>query len=118
MVGARADVALAACADHITRAILIRAQERSAAMHAFRHAGLIGIVRRGGALRIASYASRRRELRVVVGSIPVANPFPDVAADVVKAVAVRGKLSDGRYTREAVRARIVVRKMTLVRVGH
>ncbi len=40
MVRAGADVALAARADHVARAVLIGAQERSAAMDALRHAGL------------------------------------------------------------------------------
>src|SRR5688572_11399819 len=87
-------------------------------MHAFRTAGLAGSVRRRRARRIARHSSRRTEPREEAGAVPVADPFPDIAANVVEAVAVRGKLRDGSNAGEAVGARVVIRKVALVRVAH
>ena len=56
MVRAGSDISLAARADHVARAVLIGAEKRSAAMHAFPHAGFVGIERVGRALRVAGDA--------------------------------------------------------------
>src|SRR5688572_7733105 len=94
VVGARAHVALAARADHIARAILVRAEKRPAAMHTLRHAGLTGIERLSGARGIARNRLFGRQLRIIVRPVPVADPLPDVAADIVEAIPVSGKLCD------------------------
>src|SRR5262245_4858058 len=94
MVGAGADLSLAPCSDHISRAVLIGTEERPASHHALRLTRLVGIERGFGPLRIPRDATSRRELRVVVRTIPVADPFPCVASDIVEAVPVRWKLRD------------------------
>ena len=61
---------------------------------------------------------RRRELRVVLGAIPVAHPLPHIAADVIESVAVGRKLRDGRDAREAVGTAVAIGKVALMAVGH
>src|ERR1700741_1597581 len=85
-------------------------------MHALRHSGLLGIVRRRRPPRITSNGGRGGELGVIVGAIPIADPFPHVSADVVKTVVVRLKAAYGSYADLAVGARIAIREMALVRI--
>ena len=87
-------------------------------MDAFLLLGFVGIEWRGRTLRVAGHGSGRRQLRVVVGPIPIAHPFPDIAGDVIQPIAVGGKLRHGRDAGEPIGARIVIGKVALVGVGH
>ena len=90
VVCAGADFALAARANHVARAELIGAEKRPAAMHPFLHARFSGIERVGRTLRVARDAADRRQLTVVVRAIPIADPLPDVADDVMEPDAFAG----------------------------
>src|SRR5262245_552744 len=79
---------------------------------------LNGIKRRVRSFRVADYAATADELRVVVGPIPIAAPFPNVAADVVKSVGVRRELRDGRNAGEAILAGVFDGELTLERIRH
>src|SRR4051794_19851336 len=114
MIGAGIDIALAARTDHVARAELVRAEKRAAAVHALFHAGLGGIERARWPLRIAGDGGARGQLRVVVLAIPVGDPFPDVAGDVVEAVAVGRKLRGGTDALERILAGVSIRKMALM----
>jgi hypothetical protein len=57
-------------------------------------------------------------LIVVVGSISIGDPFPVVPRDVIESVSIGRKLRNGRDSREPVRARIFVRELSLMDVGH
>ena len=81
-------------------------------------AGFAGIERVGRSLRVAGDAADRRQLPVVVRAIPIADPLPHVAGDVMEPVAVRGELRHWRESRERIRAGIVIGKVTLMAVGH
>ena len=111
-------LALATRADRIPRAILIGAEKRSAAMDAFLHAGFAGIERVGWTLRIPGDGSGRRQLRVIVGAIPVAHPLPDVPAHVIEPVPVRRELCDRRDARERIRTGVVIGEVALMRIRH
>src|SRR6516165_8712283 len=58
MVRARIDIALAARADHVARAVLVRAEERSAAMDLLRLARLRRVVRAVGSTRVTRDRAR------------------------------------------------------------
>jgi hypothetical protein len=58
VVGPRADLALAACADHVSRTILVRAEERSPTLDLLLLPGLQWIVGAIRAQRIAGNAAR------------------------------------------------------------
>src|SRR6202011_3028158 len=62
--------------------------------------------------------TRKLKPRIIVESIPVAAPLPDVTRHVVKSVTVRWKLGNRREACETVIARILYRKLALVRVRH
>src|SRR5439155_1263351 len=94
MVGAGVDLAFAARADNVARAVLVVAKKRAAAMHALLLVRLSWIKWRIGTLRIVRYAPFVRQRLVIIGAIPIAAPFPDVARHVVKAVTVRRKRFD------------------------
>src|SRR5262245_59387638 len=70
--------ALAAGADHVPGAVLVRAEKRAAAMDLLRLAGFRRVESGVWPMRITRDRARRSELRVVVGSIPVARPLPGV----------------------------------------
>jgi len=72
-------------------------------MHPFLHAGFSGIERVGRTLRVARDADRR-QLTVVVRAIPIADPLPHIAGDIMQAVRVRGELRDRRDPEERIRA--------------
>src|SRR5262245_60941375 len=112
MVGAGADLAPAARADDVARAVLIGAEKRPAAMDLLGLLRLGRIERRDRAARIACDAACRRELRIVIGTIPVADPLPDVSRHVVEAVRIRGKLRDRREACEAVLAAVAIGKVS------
>ena len=109
MIRAGAAFTLAPRAHHVARTVLVGAQERSTTLHALLLGRLARVEGRVGALRVSCDASTPRELRVVVGSIPIAHPFPDVAGDIVQSVAVRRKLRDRPDASAAVFARVRVR---------
>src|SRR5271170_1470019 len=79
---------------------------------------LAGIVRCVGPLGIASDTSLIGELRIIVRPIPVGGPLPDVAGHVIKTVAISGIRRDWANADLAIRARIFVWKMSLMRVCH
>src|SRR4029079_12460111 len=81
-------------------------------------AWLGGIERTIGAARVARDTAGRGQLRVVVRSVPIADPLPHVAGDVVKPVPVRRKLRHRRETDVRVLARVLVREMSLMTVRH
>ena len=71
-----------------------------------------------GASWVARDAACQRELTVVVGSVPVARPLPDVPGHVVEAVAVRSELRHRPGARVSILASISIREVPLKRVGH
>src|SRR6266576_6430966 len=95
MIAAGAHLSFAASADHVARAILIRAKERTSPMDAFLLAGLKRVERDIRPLWVVRKTTLLSQLRVIVGPIPIAAPFPDVAADVVQAVAIWRELRHG-----------------------
>src|SRR5262245_13689011 len=118
MVRAGVDVALAARAHHIARAVLVGAEERAAALDALLVVRLGWIERRGGTVRIARDAALGRELRVRVRAIPVADPLPHVAGDVVQPIGVGWKLRDRRDADELIVTSIRLREVPLMAVRH
>src|SRR5215831_15540513 len=80
MLGTRTDLALTSGADHVTRTILIRAQERSASHNPLGLIGLVRIKRGSRPMWIVCHAASRNKLSVVVRTIPVAYPLPDVSS--------------------------------------
>src|SRR5262245_17195924 len=88
MIAARIDLALAPAANHVARAILIRAQERATPMHSLSFLRLRRIERCVRPLRIASHFAFLRQELVIVRSVPVRAPFPDISGHVVEPVAV------------------------------
>src|SRR5580765_2350155 len=77
-----------------------------------------GIERIGWTLRIASKVAHRRQLAVVVGTIPIAGPLPYVAGDVIESVAVWWKLRNWRDPEECICAGVVIGKVTLMAIRH
>src|SRR5437773_10222639 len=69
-------------------------------------------------LGIAHYAASLGELRVVIRTIPVAAPLPDVAGHVVKAVTIRWKFRDRCDAGVAIFARVFHREFSLPGIGH
>ena len=99
MVRAGRDFPFSSGAHHVARAVLIRAEKRAAAMDALFPPGSRGSNGVSGPWD-CERCFRRGELRVVIGTIPVAHPFPDIAAHVVEPVAIRRKLCDRRDSGE------------------
>src|SRR5262249_46566106 len=118
MVCAGADLALAASANDVSRAVLIGTEERTAAMNLFLLGGLIGIVSRVGALGIAWYAAGGDELLVVVRTIPVSRPLPNVAGHIVEAVRIRRELRNRRDPDVAVVTTVFVGEVPFVSICH
>lgn len=102
VIRAGAAFAFAARAHDITRAILIGAQERSAAMHFLGFVGFRWIIGSFRPMRVSRDAPDGSELLVVVGPIPVAGPLPDVCCHVIQAIRIRGVLSDRGKAREGI----------------
>src|SRR5437588_3239567 len=86
MICAGVDFAFAACPDDVTRVVLIVAKKRAATMHPFFLVRFGWIERRSGSLRIARDAARVSERLGIIGPIPIAAPFPDLAGYVVERV--------------------------------
>src|SRR6266436_1856086 len=91
MIRARVKFAFAACADDVAGTILLIAKKRAAPMDPFLLVRLSRIKRRIGSLWIARDFAFVGEHLVVIGAIPVAAPFPNVAGHVVKPVAIGRK---------------------------
>src|SRR5688572_28476393 len=87
-------------------------------MDAFFLAGLARIKRGCRTLRVTSDVRRGGQFGVIVRAIPVAHPLPNVAPDVVEAVAILGKLRNRSAVREGVSTRVVIGKVALMGVGH
>src|SRR5579862_3294743 len=95
VIAAGGDLALAARADHVARAILVCAEKGTSTMDPFFLRWLGGVVRRFRALGVARHPALRGQCREVVGPIPIAAPLPNVSGHVVKPVTVRWELRDG-----------------------
>src|SRR5450755_366534 len=80
-----------------------------------RFAGIIGGL---GSMWIARHPTRRNELLIIVGTIPVAGPLPYVPSHVVKTVAVGRILACRGDPNVSVRSGVMVGKVTLVSVRH
>src|SRR5262245_40015612 len=87
VIARRGALALPSRADHVPRAILIRAEERSAAVDTFLFGGLGRVERCAGAGGVAREPARR-ERAVIVRAIPIAAPLPDIAGHVVQPVRI------------------------------
>src|SRR5262249_30176288 len=110
---ARVHAALAAAAGHVARAELVAAQERTAALHALHHAGLLGIETISRSLRVAPGAAA-----VGVVAVPVSAPLPDVAGHVVEAKIVGRVAGDRRRPFPAVLLGVLGGEAPLPGVGH
>src|SRR2546430_8351631 len=86
MVGAGIGFAFAATARHIAFAVLVGAQEGAAALYALLDARFTGIETVRRALGIARHATSRGQRGIIIGTVPVAGPFPDIAGNIVEAV--------------------------------
>src|ERR1700677_1791914 len=75
------------------------------------------IVSRIGPLRVARN-SHCCELLVIIRTVPVAGPLPDVSRHIIEAISIRSKFGNWGYSGIAVGPCIFVGKMTLMRVGH
>ena len=65
------------------------AEEGSSARHAFRHAGFVGVVAIGWALRIGAGFLVCSQIFVGFGAIPVRAPFPHISDQVVETIGIR-----------------------------
>src|SRR5260370_21737901 len=63
-------------------------------------------------------ATRFAELRIIVGPVPIAAPFPNVAGHVVKTVAIGGKFRDRRDPGKTIFASVFHWEFALPGVGH
>src|SRR6187455_1687562 len=96
MVAAGAGLAFAASAYHVAGAILVRTEERATSMYALFLSGFRRVERSLRPCWVAGDTAGSNELRIVVGTIPVAAPFPDVATDVVEPIGIRLKSRNRR----------------------
>ena len=94
VIRSRAGLSLAAAAGNIAAAVLVRAKERTAAQHALPHARFARVEAICWALGIHCSLAARRERYIVVGTVPIRGPLPDVARHVRQSVSVRWKRSD------------------------
>src|SRR5580704_2784348 len=76
------------------------------------------IERRLRAFRVSRYTSRFDQLLVIIRTIPVARPLPNVTGHIVKSVTVRWKPSGSAYPDVMVFPGILNRKLTLKGVRH
>jgi PAS domain S-box-containing protein len=83
MIRASSDLTFTSGSDHITGTILIGAEKGPPAMYFFLLGWLGRIKGCGGALRIAGNTTRGCQLCVVIRTIPVAGPLPDVSGHVI-----------------------------------
>src|SRR5438445_462973 len=79
---------------------------------------LVRIERRFRPLRNGSNTFSSRKVLVVIRTIPVTRPLPDIAGHVIQAISIRRIL---RYRRDAdasILADVLIWEVPLVRVGH
>ena len=113
MIRPRAGLAFPATPGHVTDAILICAEERSALLHALCDAGFSRVETVRRSLRIADYFAVLRDLLIIIGAIPIGAPFPNVARHVGQTISIGRKRAHRGRSREAVISRIAVREMAL-----
>ena len=101
----------------IAAAILIGAQERTTLLNTFRHTGVRRVVAIGGSLGIPDYASLFSERLIVIRTVPIGRPLPDIPTHVAEPIPIRRIRADGRCPLEAVLGRVVIREVTLERVS-
>ena len=109
MIARRANFTLATCTDHVARAVQIAAEEGTPSVNPFLLIGFDWIEALIWSLRIASDLTRRVQACVVVGAIPVAYPFPNVASHVVETKGVWCVLFGWGYSDEPIKPRIAFR---------
>src|SRR5271170_3408276 len=83
VIRSRADFAFTPRPHDIARAVLIGAEERSAAMNFFRLTGFIRIIRRIRPSRIASNGASCGQFLVIVWTIPIIRPLPNIPSHVI-----------------------------------
>jgi hypothetical protein len=86
MVGAGADLSFPSGANHVARAILIRAQKRAASHGSLGLVGFARIERGNWTGWIIGRPASLGKLQLVVRAIPVAHPVPDISGHVVQAI--------------------------------
>lgn len=84
VVSSGADFAHASRANHVMRAVLICAEEGSSAVNSLELARFIRIERRIRSLRIACNPTQRRQLLIVVRTVPIPRPLPHIASHVIQ----------------------------------
>ena len=75
------------------------------------------VVSRIGALRVTRNPNCS-ELLVIIWTVPVASPLPDVSRHIVEPISIRSELGNWGYSGIPISPCIFVGKMTLMRVGH
>ncbi len=96
VIGPCARLAFAAPTRHVTRTILICAQERAAAMDLFRQARLRGIKALPRPCGIYRGRSTVRQRLVVVRPIPIRRPLPNVTGHVIESIPIGRERSHRR----------------------
>src|SRR5438132_6047991 len=84
-----------ACTDFVGRAVLVGTQIGAAAHHALGGAGFAGVVTPVGTLRIMRRLSAGCEFAVIVMTVPIGTPLPNITGHVVQPVAVGGEGASG-----------------------
>lgn len=71
------------------------------------------------ALRISGHLARAGKCFVIVRTIPVTGPFPDISADVIQPITVGCELSDRGNSRKAILGRVAAthRETSLIDIG-
>src|SRR5882724_4682140 len=87
-------------------------------MHALLLVRLGGIERRIGTLWIARDSTFVGQGLVIIGTIPIAAPFPDIALHVVQTVAIRWKRFHRRNAGIPIFNRVFHWKFSLPGIGH
>jgi len=88
-VAGRANLPFAAIAEQVVDTILVRAEERTAALTALDRPGFGGIMGTGWALRVWQGGDC---LRVKVGAVKIAGTLPNISRHIEKTAAERKKL--------------------------
>ena len=96
MIRAGVDLPFAARADDVTRAVLVVAKKRAAAMHAFFLVRLGRIEWRIRTLGIVCDAAFVGQRLVVIRAIPITTPLPHITGHVVETVTVDWKTFNRR----------------------
>src|SRR5262245_14371664 len=120
MIRGRIRLPFTSSPNHISRAILVGAKKRSAAVHSLRFARLTRIERRIWSARLPRDPIGVGKKLIVVGPVPVRTPFPNIASNVVQAVAVWWELRHGCYAHKTVLAGIAANQweFALIDIRH